>query len=416
MNSLPAIVSDDLTGSCDAALPFLSKYPNIEISGGVISTPVSADLTVLNTASRSLSSTVAGDEVRRAINMLFERNRFLLMKKIDSTMRGPVAEELQASLDTEGIDRIIVCPSFPAQYRVVKDGILLVDGVPLSEIQIYESGRRIVLPSRPAEILNKKLKTLEMNLSAVRGARGNLRKSISAVPPGIAICLDAETDEDLDAIALAIEGQQGLLPVGSAGLAAAIARRLPDIKPESSAGEDMRLPLFFLMGSLNPCSRGQVAKFSAEPGVDRWEADARKILAGSRSYTEEISRILERTFRNRDLRAAILESSAPKEGDLVERGSARKVAEWIGRIGLFCYSKKLVGGLLCCGGDVGQAVFAQSGADAIRLESKVLNGVGKGRLIGGEYNGMPLILKPGGFGDEDALGLILSRVVPTPAA
>jgi len=105
------------------------------------------------------------DEAARRIRALDGRITF---KKIDSLLRGNVQAELEA-LSGE----LIVTPALPVEGRTVRNGVLHVHGVP------------------------------------------------QATPIGV---LDAETDEDLDAIVAAAPPHATL--VGSAGLAAALGRRL----------------------------------------------------------------------------------------------------------------------------------------------------------------------------------------------
>ncbi len=105
------------------------------------------------------------DEAARRIRALDGRITF---KKIDSLLRGNVQAELEA-LSGE----LIVTPALPVEGRTVRNGVLHVHGVP------------------------------------------------QATPIPV---LDAETDEDLDAIVAAAPPHATL--VGSAGLAAALGRRL----------------------------------------------------------------------------------------------------------------------------------------------------------------------------------------------
>ncbi len=105
------------------------------------------------------------EEAARRIRALDGRITF---KKIDSLLRGNVQAELEA-LSGE----LIVTPALPVEGRTVRNGVLHVHGVP------------------------------------------------QATPIAV---LDAETDEDLDAIVAAAPPHATL--VGSAGLAAALGRRL----------------------------------------------------------------------------------------------------------------------------------------------------------------------------------------------
>lgn len=57
--------------------------------------------------------------------------------------------------------------------------------------------------------------------------------------------------------------------------------------------------------------------------------------------------------------------------------------------------------------DIAQTVIEASGASSLRLEAELMPGIARCRLAGGQFDGLPLVTKPGGFGDDDALIRIL---------
>ena len=161
------------------------------------------------------------DEAARRIKALDGRITF---KKIDSLLRGNVQAEIEA-LSGE----VIVAPALPVEGRTVRGGVLHVDGLPQ--------------PTPPIPLL------------------------------------DAETDEDLDAIVAAAADTATL--VGSAGLAAALGRRLgarPLPKPVPSDR-----PLLVVVGTRS--ADEQLARLAAS-GVPVVAPDA----AGERSAAEQLAR------------------------------------------------------------------------------------------------------------------------------
>src|SRR5206468_1142263 len=69
-------------------------------------------------------------------------------KKIDSTLRGHLGQELDALLDTLGRSCALVCPAFPAQRRGLADGYLVIDPVPAQPLHLpsllaRQSGRSV---------------------------------------------------------------------------------------------------------------------------------------------------------------------------------------------------------------------------------------------------------------------------------
>jgi uncharacterized protein YgbK (DUF1537 family) len=120
------------------------------------------------------------DEAAHRVRELDGRITF---KKIDSLLRGNVQAELEAMSG-----ELIVTPALPVEGRTVRGGVLLVDGVPQ--------------------------------------------------PTPIPI-LDAETDEDLDAIVASAPPDATL--VGSAGLAAALGRKIGAIPLPKPTPRDIPL-------------------------------------------------------------------------------------------------------------------------------------------------------------------------------
>ena len=127
------IIADDLTGACDAGALFAGRGPV-----GVFVAPDLPDAgwpaAAVDTESRALPPAAAAERVRRAVDGLQARlGGGRIFKKLDSTVRGPVAAEIWALMGASGATTALVCPAFPAQGRTVRDGMLSVFGQPAHE-------------------------------------------------------------------------------------------------------------------------------------------------------------------------------------------------------------------------------------------------------------------------------------------
>jgi len=169
---------------------------------------------------RDRSERAARRIVRDAFATRAAARAAILFKKIDSTLRGHLVAELATARAALGGRRAaIFAPAFPAQGRIVRNGRVYVNG-----------------------------KTL----------RGSICETLATM--GIEV-LDAETDADLDAIA-----RRGLamrphpLFVGSAGLARALARRLPRSSTRRRPVEGR--PIVTVVGSASPVSLRQARRLS----------------------------------------------------------------------------------------------------------------------------------------------------------
>lgn len=112
------IVADDLTGACDTGAAFAAR--GLRTVVWLTGPQPSSDVLVRSTNSRNDPPEVAAVKVRQAAAIRAP----ILYKKIDSTLRGNVRAELEV-LDTS----IVVCPAFPDQQRVVRDGWLRAPGI-----------------------------------------------------------------------------------------------------------------------------------------------------------------------------------------------------------------------------------------------------------------------------------------------
>jgi D-threonate/D-erythronate kinase len=145
------VLADDFTGAGDVALAFESAGFSTEIFiGGAGPFPrfPAADVPVwiLDTESRGLSPAAAARRVRRGRARLRRWKAGFIFKKIDSTLRGPVAAETAAFLDgVKARGPAAFVPAFPAAGRTVRSGRLLVHGRPLHRTAF---GRDPVHPRR----------------------------------------------------------------------------------------------------------------------------------------------------------------------------------------------------------------------------------------------------------------------------
>jgi uncharacterized protein YgbK (DUF1537 family) len=157
-----------------------------------------------------------------------------VFKKVDSTLRGPVAAELEAARVALGRTTVVLAPSLPAQGRTVQAGRLLIGGADAGAVAEMLGAQAVLVP---VEALAEDL------LSPL-------------------VIVDAVTDGDLDQIAAACDRRPDLLPAGSAGLAAAYARLEGTAAPTTVPASRRVL---VAVASRHPVARAQLAHLVAEP-------------------------------------------------------------------------------------------------------------------------------------------------------
>lgn len=231
-----AIIADDLTGALDTGTPFveagLSVAVAVDVEAAQEAIATGCDIVVINTASRALGEHEAAERVRLAAESLRGASLTVVMKKIDSRLKGNIAAESLALADALGLKTILVAPAVPDQERVTYRGCVVGRGVdrPLPVADLFE-GRT----------------------------------------DGVTVA-DAEEDIDLDQI-VADHDWRLTLAVGARGLGAALARQLGEAgrQPVSEFAATRRT--LFAFGSRDPITAVQMDRLEAS-GLLRAVVDA----------------------------------------------------------------------------------------------------------------------------------------------
>lgn len=226
------IVADDLTGALDSAAPFAARGARVRIALHIDAVAEAAasdpEVLAIDTCSRGLPAAQAAGRVATAWRAVAPLAPALVIKKIDSRLKGECGREAARLLAASGRSLAVVCPAVPDQGRVVAGGRL--------------TGRGVADPI-------------------------NVADRFAAVP---CTCPDAADDIDLSAIASGILADPArILAVGATGLAAALATELfgpvcdPIVPPPD-------LPMLIAVGSQDAITDGQVERLLRDhPEVDR---------------------------------------------------------------------------------------------------------------------------------------------------
>ncbi|OLT42672.1 hypothetical protein BJF85_22150 [Saccharomonospora sp. CUA-673] len=391
------IVADDVTGAADTAVQFAGAGRPAELR----LRPGASDARVVavSTDSRACSDVDAAARVRAAIA---DTPAARVFKKIDSTVRGPIRAEIDAALDAlaqvAGPDVVaVVCPAFPGVGRTIADGTLSVDGTPVAETSV---GRDPVTPVTSSHVPTL-LGAPGLRLDPADGPAehaAQLRKA------GRVVVVDAETDADLDRIALAIDelGDRAL-PVGAAGLAGALARlrgsSAATEKPDPTPSSDVDGPALVVVTSLHSASRSQVRAL-ADAGAAHHEPAPEAMLDDDawETFAATLS-------TNPDAEVVVL-SAPERQADGPESVPPPVVAQRLADAAARLVRTTSPAGLVVTGGDGARAVLERLDGIGIRLstgDAEVGPGVAVGSVVGGASHGLAVATKAGGFGEPDVL-------------
>jgi len=350
------LAADDLTGACDAAVHFAIRGlrpATVLVARGT--NGAGARVLAVSTESRDLPPAEIHRALAAAAAEFAAESAALVFKKIDSTLRGNTGVDIAAALESFHCDAAIVCPAFPKMHRVVEGGFLKVTSAP--EFAPVDVAGRLQLQSGLAYT-----HTRPDGIAAIlaEGARF--------------VSVDAACDDDLDRIAAAIlpPGRR-ILWAGSAGLAAALADRLGEVCAPSPSPARAGAALFCI-GSDHPVTLTQQSWLLTErPCV---------LLDPHAATREQICAALARG------KHVILR---------IARGlvSAEQVRERIAGVPAVA--------LVLSGGDTASLVCRAAGVQRIELCDEIVPGVPRGILHGGEFDGVSVATKSGGFGPSDSL-------------
>jgi D-threonate/D-erythronate kinase len=368
---LAGIQADDLTGACDTGAPFAARglEPLVVIHDGHDPPPwpsVTPAVLVVDTETRYGRTEEARERARWTGSALKAASPRVVYKKLDSTLRGHVAAEIDGMLDGAGLEMAFLSPAFPAQHRGTVDGCLLVDGRPADETPVacdpaFPRTGSSVLGLLAAEGVRP---IAVLPLATVRQGQDLVVSRLKrfAAVGGRVLAADAETGADLSTLAEAGWGRP-LLLAGSAGLATALARRQACVatrRPERPGR-----PLLVVAGSAHPATRDQLSRLARRDGLT--------VLA-------------------------------PPDDDGAHDPARRR--ETVVRLATDARNRMdrdRPGALLLTGGETAIAVLRALEADGIRLVGQIEPGLALGALAGGPFDGLAVMTKAGGFGDADAL-------------
>jgi uncharacterized protein YgbK (DUF1537 family) len=333
-----AVVADDLTGAADAAAPFAVRGLTVSVALGEELPDV--EVVALSTDNRGRSAAEASARSRRAVGRVHDSE--LLFVKIDSTLRGQVRADVEGALSAWGAAAAVATPAFPAQGRVVRDGALLVHGVP------------------------------------------TVPRVAALFPDGVAV-VDAGDHDELVALARRVVADRSVA-VGSGGLSRALADVLgspgadpprPGSRPGAVTG------VLLVVGTPHPTTRAQLAHLVADPvslGPAAADAAVAALRAGRR----------------------VVLTCTPDGPVEPESPAAAALAARLAAVAVAVLEAEPDTGLVLTGGATALAVATALGATELRLSGEVAAGLPLGALVAGPRR-VPVVTKSGGFGAPDAL-------------
>jgi uncharacterized protein YgbK (DUF1537 family) len=244
------VIADDLTGAGEIGGIGLAYGLKAEIQRPFCSES-DAELLIIDTDTRSLSSPEAGQAIRGIARRLNKSGLPIewIYKKTDSVLRGPVASELEALREVMRVARVLVVPANPSKGRIVCNGKYLIHGKLLSETDFVND------PEYPATTSN----VLEMPGLSDSGQIHYLKSDQTFSGEGI-VFGQAETTDDL--LRWSEQMDEQTIPAGAGEFFEAILRNKGFSKKMAAEEKEYRLEnkILFVCGSSSDSSRQALRK------------------------------------------------------------------------------------------------------------------------------------------------------------
>ena len=408
------VIADDFTGATDVA--------GLLARGGarVALHTVLPDPTALRADPRIEAHVIAlkirtirADEaVRQAVDALrvlqasgARRFYWKYCSTFDSTSRGnigPVAEALLAAL---GAPFTLYCPGFPENGRVVTDGHLFVNGVPLNESPMKDHPLTPMRDSNLTCLLLPQVRGLATRLTGP----GDLRARAEALAHEGVAHLIPDTPHQNAILALGRDfGDLPLLTGASPLAAAAFGRSAATGSGRAPLPPGVRQgPAILLSGSCSQATRAQVAAFAATGAlvlqvdpIALAEKGAEALVSQVRSALGAAPLLVSATTDPDTLRAVQTRLGVDASSRLVEETLAR-----VARTARDAGATRVI----VAGGETAGAVTQALGATSLEMRDEIAPGVPW--CIGSDAQGpFALALKSGNFGGPTFFNDALERL------
>lgn len=361
------MIADDLSGAADCAVTCAVQGLRTVVQ---LSEEQHSDndtqVLAMDTATRSMPVERAAATVGRIAASMESAPGRVLFKKLDSLLRGHVGIELAAMLRHLDQAVAVMAPALPSQGRVTIDGRQWMNGQCVADA--------------PAILEGAGLTWVGIDLPTVRRGSAQLAAKMTDLARGhdVLVC-DAETDEDLRAVAGAVTKLTQAIWAGSSGLARYIpeAMGISGISGPVEQPIRFRGPILIAVGSRSPLAHEQ-----AREAIN---------LGGVRLVTLRPGCAEEALESGNDVIVAI-----DPNGDSEEDPSlCAALASWIQP------HIKNFGALILTGGETARAVLVASGISSLRVLQEVEPGVPLMVSLGART--MPVITKSGSFGNRKTL-------------
>ncbi|MCY9782408.1 four-carbon acid sugar kinase family protein [Nocardiopsis sp. EMB25] len=420
------VVADDLTGANATGARFARTGMRVATVTPEHVSRVEGDydVVVANLDSRHVPAEHAADLVTDVVEAVWPVG--LVVKRTDSTLRGNIGAELEATYDAvrERVPagtrvRVLFTPAFPGSGRITEDGVQLLNGQPLERTDLALDPLTPMTTSVVSDILAAQTDLAVRHVPVRQVTQTMLTAELLAGDEPVVVC-DASTEQHLADIAEAAaeaHHSEGVVWVsadpGPTGALLAYALRL-----RGQAGS--RGPLLGVAGSTTGLTRRQLATVARTGAVRFVDLDALALSDPDGDHAEAVAEELAEQlsssgFPELCVLRVVTTAERVRELPVQDRAElpgriARLVAGVIHDIADTTGAHALPSGLYLTGGDLTASLLDELDVHAVDVGGEVVPLAVHGHLSGGPLDGTPVVAKGGLVGDDITLVECLAKL------
>jgi len=422
------IIADDLTGANDTGVQFAKKGYNTMVSiledePLDIIIPDDIDVFVIDTETRELKSNTAKEKLRSILMKLNINKNDLVYKKVDSTLRGNIGNEIAEIMNILDKDICIFSPSFPSLQRITVGGYLLVQQKPLglseySRNSLVEHGDNSFIPFLLKKQTNFSIGQIDLK-EVSRGKEVILLKIDELHKKGNKIIvIDSTNEEHLkDILASSLKFNGSVLFSGSAGLA----NHFPNIDKKSEKikiNTNNKGPIAVVVGSRNPIAMTQIEYLKGKIDFEGIKIDLENVFSNKEEKLNEYT-LKAVTAAKNNQHLLIYTDAVHNDKEKINkklmleyhldfRDLEVNIKRIFGEIVLKVLQNGNLRNLILTGGDIALGVCKEIGISELTILEELLPGI---PLSAARFENifLNIMTKAGGFGEEDTLYKLMTK-------
>jgi uncharacterized protein YgbK (DUF1537 family) len=370
------------------------------------------DSLAVSTDSRAVEASVAKERVLEVLKQFKNEEIVVLNKRVDSTLRGNLGAELNAFKEVFPNRKIAIVPSFPKSGRICKNGQVYVNGVSLEKTDVAKDPKMPIDTSDAYTLFKKQFEGTLFNIykDAYIDKSFLVGKIVEAYKKYDGIIFDAETNEDIALISRALVSIGCDVITVDPGV---FTFYYTKEKIKTGVSEEKFL---YLVGSVTDTTFNQLKYVRGkntikvislnpldlldEKNVDNISKDVlNKIVISTHNH------IAISTF-DIDKRVVLNLFEIAKDKKIEVDDVSKIINLSLAKIARYVLENYKIKGIFSSGGDTTLSFLLDNDAKGIELIDEVMPLCVYGKVVEGNFAGLPIITKGGMIGNEDAYLLI----------